>query len=347
MLETADTVVRLVSIGASLLLLLLLLAGQASPGIKVTLVGLLLGAIAYLINSSFAFRSVWSPIGLLDLFSIFVPFWVWLFARRLFEKEPWPAMLWIIAVAMLACWYFGNFQPWAKLIGFYTVHIIGLLLVFDILRTAIIGREDDLIEKRRMIRLWFPILVALQSGGVLLFEIISTDVFRHDVVQLANAVLIFSLTLFSGLALLRTDPELFNTYKDRTMQPTPANQLSASEQVLKEKLNEAMRTQHYCTSGLTIKSLADHLYTPEHRLRALINQRLGHRNFSAFLNQHRIAHARMILADRDSVDLPILTIAMDLGYNSLPTFNRAFRAETGTTPSDYRRDRLANPHGQN
>jgi|GEM_PF-3772653 len=58
MLETADTVVRLVSIGASLLLLLLLLAGQASPGITVTLVGLLLGAMAYLINSSFAFRSV-------------------------------------------------------------------------------------------------------------------------------------------------------------------------------------------------------------------------------------------------------------------------------------------------
>ncbi len=346
MLETADTVVRLVSIGASLLLLLLLLAGQASRGIKVALVGLLLGAMAYLINSSDAFREMWSPFGMLDLFSIFVPFWIWLFARRLFEKEPLPAMLWSIAAVMLACWYFGNFQQWSQPVGFYLVHIIGLLLVFDILRTAIIGREDDLVEKRRLIRLWFPILVALQSGGVLLFEIISGDAIRHDAIQLVNAVLIFALTLFSGLALLRTDPELFNTADSRPVQAS-ANPLSASEQVLKEKLDEAMGAQHYLTAGLTIASLAEHLSTPEHRLRALINQRMGHRNFSAFLNQHRIAHARKILSDRDSVDLPVLTIAMDLGYNSLPTFNRAFRAETGTTPSDYRREALAKPDGQN
>ncbi len=79
------------------------------------------------------------------------------------------------------------------------------------------------------------------------------------------------------------------------------------------------------------------LDTPEHRLRALINRKLGYRNFSAFLNRHRIAEAREKLANRDDVDLPVLTIAMDLGYNSLPTFNRAFRSETGTTPSEFRR----------
>ena len=67
------------------------------------------------------------------------------------------------------------------------------------------------------------------------------------------------------------------------------------------------------------------------------NQRLGYRNFSAFLNRYRIAEAREKLASREDVDLPVLTIAMDLGYNSLPTFNRAFRAETGTTPSEFRR----------
>jgi len=43
------------------------------------------------------------------------------------------------------------------------------------------------------------------------------------------------------------------------------------------------------------------------------------------------------LADRELVNLPILTIAMDLGYNSLAPFNRAFRAETGVTPSDFRK----------
>jgi len=93
----------------------------------------------------------------------------------------------------------------------------------------------------------------------------------------------------------------------------------------------------YREPGLTIASLAAHLDTPEHRLRALINQRLGYRNFSAFLNHYRIAEAKELLVDRNKIDLPVLTIAMDLGYNSLPTFNRAFRSVTGTTPSDFRR----------
>ncbi|WP_249172004.1 helix-turn-helix domain-containing protein [Erythrobacter sp. JK5] len=67
---------------------------------------------------------------------------------------------------------------------------------------------------------------------------------------------------------------------------------------------------------------------------------MGYRNFSVFLNRHRIAEARKKLASREDVDLPVLTIAMDLGYNSLPTFNRAFRAETGTTPSEFRREAI-------
>ena len=98
-----------------------------------------------------------------------------------------------------------------------------------------------------------------------------------------------------------------------------------------------MTAGDFRTPGLSIAGLAAHLGTPEHRLRALINQRPGHRNFSAFLNRYKIAEARAILADRAQFDLQALNLALDLGYTSLPAFNRAFRAETGQTPKDYRR----------
>ncbi len=101
-----------------------------------------------------------------------------------------------------------------------------------------------------------------------------------------------------------------------------------------------MEEGHYRTPALTIAALAEQLSTPEHRLRALINKQLGHRNFSSFLNGYRINEAKEKLANRDLVDLPILTIAMDLGYNSLAPFNRAFRAETGQTPSDFRKSAI-------
>jgi len=43
----------------------------------------------------------------------------------------------------------------------------------------------------------------------------------------------------------------------------------------------------YRDEGLSVSSLALKLKLPEHRLRRLINQQLGHRNFNAFVNQWR------------------------------------------------------------
>lgn len=348
MIEALDTAVRLISIGASLLLLILLIAGEVRRDLKITLLGMLIGAAAYLINSSEAFRAMFPWVAFTDLASLLLPLWLWLFARFLFERAP-PRNLTIAIVAvMIVCWYAGNFVPSTRPVGFYIIHFLALGLIADLMRVAWSGRSDDLIEKRRLIRLWFPVLVALQAGGVLLYETLTGGAIASPSIQLANAVLILLLTLFAGLAMLRADPVLLmeTEHQPRTAQDDPAT-LSASEKVLSEKLAASMEEGFYRTPGLTIAKLAEHLDTPEHRLRALINQRLGYRNFSAFLNRHRVAEAREILADKARVDLPVLTIAMDLGYNSLPTFNRAFKAESGMTPTDYRREKLGGSAEQN
>ena len=81
----------------------------------------------------------------------------------------------------------------------------------------------------------------------------------------------------------------------------------------------------------------DQLAIPEYKLRRLINQRLGYRNFNVFLNEHRIAEAKAALADPSQAEVPVITIAMDAGFQSLGPFNRAFKATTGVTPTEYRR----------
>ena len=55
-----------------------------------------------------------------------------------------------------------------------------------------------------------------------------------------------------------------------------------------------------------------------------------------FLNSYRIRDACARLVAADTRKLPVLTIAMDVGYRSLGPFNRAFREETGMTPTAYR-----------
>ena len=96
------------------------------------------------------------------------------------------------------------------------------------------------------------------------------------------------------------------------------------------------RDRLYREEGLTIAVFALRLGATEHRLRRAINGGLGHRNFNSFLNAYRIADAKAALADPSQADVPVLTIAMDAGFGSLGPFNRAFKAETGLTPSEFR-----------
>jgi AraC-like DNA-binding protein len=91
---------------------------------------------------------------------------------------------------------------------------------------------------------------------------------------------------------------------------------------------------------LSVASLSKMLDIPEHRLRHLINRQLGHRNFSAFVNGYRLAEADAALSDPAQAAVPILTIALDAGFGSIGPFNRAFKAHTGLTPTEYRRARL-------
>jgi len=107
----------------------------------------------------------------------------------------------------------------------------------------------------------------------------------------------------------------------------------------------AMRAQVYHEAGLTIASLAARLGIPEYRLRRLINTRLGYRNFNQMLHAYRIAEASAALADPAQRRLPILTIALSVGYQSINPFNRAFRDLKGTTPSAFRQHALAGAAG--
>jgi len=93
----------------------------------------------------------------------------------------------------------------------------------------------------------------------------------------------------------------------------------------------------YREDGLSIASLSQKLNVQEYRLRRLINGQLGHRNFSAFVNGHRLTEAASALADPGQAEVPVLTIALDAGFGSIGPFNRAFKAHTGLTPTEYRR----------
>jgi AraC-like DNA-binding protein len=112
----------------------------------------------------------------------------------------------------------------------------------------------------------------------------------------------------------------------------------AIEPALLRRLEHLMVVDRaYRREGLTIGLLSAELGVPEYRLRQLINEGLGHRNFNAFLNRYRIEEAKAALADPEQKEVPVLTIAMDTGFQSIGPFNRAFKSATDLTPTEFRR----------
>lgn len=105
------------------------------------------------------------------------------------------------------------------------------------------------------------------------------------------------------------------------------------------KLQLAMEEGFYRTEKLTLSKLSEKIGLPEYKTRALINQKLGYRNFNDYINQLRIAEAgQRLVAEPET---PILNIALDVGYRTLSSFNRAFKEILQQTPTAYRQSKTA------
>ena len=91
-------------------------------------------------------------------------------------------------------------------------------------------------------------------------------------------------------------------------------------------------SEHY-REPITMQVIARSLGYDHRYLTNLVQKGLQ-TTFRKLLNEYRIANARHLLTQ---TDLSISQIAGECGYESLCSFNRNFKEQTGTTPSAYRK----------
>ncbi|MEJ8858132.1 AraC family transcriptional regulator [Variovorax robiniae] len=297
----------------------------------------------------------------------------WLFTCALFDDDfvtrGWHALAWLalagLGVANCAA-ALPPPSPWAQAANLALAAVPATFAVLAIAQSLARWRED-LVERRRELRTLVVAATSLYTLAQVLAAWVSGTGLREVVESTANAGGVFVLTLFVAWRLLRPDhgglfgaaevPALAATAPHPQLDPAPTSvpasalgpipssaappdpaPLPAADPRQVDALVTLMTVDHlYREPDLTIGALAERLGLPEHKLRRLINQGLGHRNFSAFLNTWRLADARRWLSDPQQANTPILTIAMDAGFQSIGPFNRAFKADTGMTPTEFRR----------
>jgi AraC-like DNA-binding protein len=58
-------------------------------------------------------------------------------------------------------------------------------------------------------------------------------------------------------------------------------------------------------------------------------------NFNDFVNHHRIKAVLQKIAEGEHTIQTLLSIALECGFNSKSTFNRAFKRATSLSPKEY------------
>lgn len=234
-------------------------------------------------------------------------------------------------------------SPLLELLG-TSMDILQLVFVAFAIYWTLKGWRADLVDDRRVLR-WF--IIGVQ--GALIFTIVFVENFLLDGGSAAyateQAAIVFAIAF---LALIMLLVAMRFDYVSLTYVIRKVTELAEEEETEHsatfdiESFEKVFRGgQLYREAGLTIAMLAKKLNIPEYRLRAFIHKQLGFRNFNAMLHEYRIEDASIALADKTKLNVPVLTIALSVGYQSITPFNNAFRQLKGVTPSEYRKRHAA------
>jgi AraC-like DNA-binding protein len=205
----------------------------------------------------------------------------------------------------------------------------------------------DLIEARRRSRAFLAIVLTVNgvASSLLLRLVIPPDTHANYQAHVILSVITAALVIVIVLRLMAGDLGPYLGAEPKPRRPPAEARERHDDQTLArlERLLSEDKAHH--EPGLSLARLAARVGTPEYRLRRLIHERLGFRNFNAFLHAYRIRDAARQLADPALRRTPILTIALSSGYESINTFNRGFREVMGLSPSEYRARQLAAADG--
>jgi AraC-like DNA-binding protein len=104
---------------------------------------------------------------------------------------------------------------------------------------------------------------------------------------------------------------------------------------LVERLKKVMEEEKlWMDPALNLSMLSNHTGIPAKTISAVLNQYLD-KSFNDFINSYRVAAIKTRLLSSSDKNLTIAGLAYECGFNSQPTFQRAFKSIQGESPSEF------------
>ncbi|SFR51244.1 Helix-turn-helix domain-containing protein [Robiginitalea myxolifaciens] len=169
-------------------------------------------------------------------------------------------------------------------------------------------------------------------GGLIIYRINSGPFYHAQVISMALMVLYVGY--FASLkpevfgSTLAFQPLLFSKYKKSGLTPSFSKEL-------RDQLTKLFEQEKiYRENDLNLDRLADLLDTTRHNTSQVINEHFKV-SFHELINTYRIAEAKELLRNDPQGNLQIIDIVYEVGYNNKVSFNKAFKKDTGLTPSAF------------
>lgn len=214
--------------------------------------------------------------------------------------------------------------------SYYTIFstaLIFLLLVVHFYGGHERGESQD---RYRQQKYWLVMALILLNLGLL----------ANDLALLAKAIshnefsIIATVVRLSFIYLVITS--LFRIFDDKVSAGMVVMAKKAEVPVdpeLIERLIAAMQKDKlYREMSCSRESLAQYVNVAEYVLSRAINQQFD-KNFNEFINSYRVEEAKERLLKEST---SITAIAFEVGFSSIASFNRVFKAMQGCSPTEYR-----------
>lgn len=220
----------------------------------------------------------------------------------------------------------------------YTIAALYVLKTYQRIPTlSASSKSDGLVFLLRFNKIFIGYWV-LQLLGLLAITFLQYYVYYIDyVLALLNA---FFVQLLSFNLLFRSDTLsafLINKkYQSSTLQS------NTYHRILDRIKGLMLRDEIFLDGNLTLHKFSQIISVNKNYVSQVINQEFGC-GFNDYVNHFRIEKAKALLANSDYSHLNLLGIALEVGFNNKTSFNRAFKRNTGLTPSAYRKSIQNNP----
>jgi AraC-like DNA-binding protein len=206
-------------------------------------------------------------------------------------------------------------------IAYYLHFIIYIFITYKLVRRAKELNKDV-----------YELLMLLTYGLSAIWVVYVLNLFDETVPYIVGPVLYSVVAYVISFIVISKD---YISKIDQTKYKTTTVSEEQSRQLYSRVLELVENEKQYQNPELTLKSMSKDLNVTTQTLSMVINQRSG-KNFNSFINYFRIEQSKQLLHSKAFKNHTMAAIAFEVGFNSISSFNTAFKKQTGKTPVAFK-----------